>query len=666
MITIDGLISGLDTESIVQGLLEIQQAQLDRLAVRKQEVVGKQSAFQALEAHLITFRGAAGRLSRVQNNVFESKTISVSNENALLATARSSAASGVYQITVESLAQAHQVATQGFAEADAAVTHGTLILQRGDRPPTTITIDESNDTLQGLADTINLADAGISASLVQDASQGTPLTRLLLTSNETGTANAISVTNNLASDNGTAVQPVFDFNSPVQEATDSAVRLGSGAGALLVQNDTNRVDNLISGVTLDLLQADVNDRITIRVTQDTESAVEAVQTFVETYNTLVDYIDAQTRFEPESGAAGPLLGNRSILQIESQLQTALQNVIPGANPRANRLSALGISVTDAGKLTLNTSELQQVLNGEVDGVATRDLRRLFALDGASTNSNLTFVLGSSRTKESTTPYEIDITQAAERATIRGTNSVAPSTVIDETNNQLSLTIDGANIDVTLSSGTYTVSELADELESVINAHPDMLGRSVSVGTHNSTFLEITSDSFGSSSQVTIQSGTAFVPLGFGGTENDVGVDVEGHFIVDGVIEQAKGRGRVLSGLPDNDATADLQVRVSLAPAQVVAGVEGELTITRGFGARLDQLIGDLLDSETGRVQTVDDGFTEQIDGIQASIDRQTAVFEDQQQDLIAQFVALERAIGELQTTSSFLASQFSQLGKIGL
>ena len=665
--TINGLNSGLDTEKIVAGLLDIQQIQIDRLSLRKQEAQQKEGAFQLLEAQLVQFRSAASRLGRVQNNVFESRSVSVSDESALVASASSRATPGIYQISVESLAQAHQVASQGFAEADSQISQGTFTIRQGSSPAVDITIDSSNDTLQGLADSINLAEIGISASLIQDGSGSGATTRLLLSSSKTGEDNAIVVTNNLAASSGGAIQPTFDFGNPVQVATNAEIRLGSGPGALVVETAENRVQDVISGVTLDLLEADPSKPITIRVSQDTDTAVGAVRDFVDAYNSLISFVDAQTQFVPE-GDSGLLIGDRSLLQIEAEVQNALQTIVPGVNTNANRLSTIGVTIGDTGKLSLNTSRLTQALQGEVDGVLPSDIRRLFALDGTSSNPNIQFVLGSSRTRESTSAIQVDITQAAERAAIVSANTLAASTVIDSSNNQLTLTIDNAELSVTLTEGTYTDSELAAELENVINSHPDASGRSVSVGLQDNGLganaLTITSNTYGGSSQVTIQSGSAFTALGLSGIENDQGVDVAGNFIVNGVVEAATGRGRLLVGASDNENTADLQVRVTMTAGQVASGSDGDLLVSRGFASRIDQMMGDFLDSETGVLKSIKDRFKTDADNIQTSIDRQEDIFAKQEQDLLAQFVALERALGELESTSSFLTQQFANLSSL--
>lgn len=52
-ISFSGIVSGIDTDNIVSGLLDIQQQQLDRMSLRKVQVQQKQTAFRTLESKLI-------------------------------------------------------------------------------------------------------------------------------------------------------------------------------------------------------------------------------------------------------------------------------------------------------------------------------------------------------------------------------------------------------------------------------------------------------------------------------------------------------------------------------------------------------------------------------------------------------------------------------------
>lgn len=475
MITIDGLISGIDTETIIDGLLDIQQTQIDRLEIRKQGLQGKQAAYESLEIQLQSLDSIADQLARPQASLFKSRTVNVSNESSLFASASTKAAVGTYQIHVDELARAHQVASAGFASTDTEITQGTLEIQVGDGDLQTITIDATNNTVQGLVDELNSAEAGLSATIINDGSNGGTPFRILLTASATGETNEIAITNNLAADNGSAVQPTFDLGNPVQAASNAQVRLGSGPGALTVQNETNQVDNLIQGVTLSLLNADVNEEIQVRVATNTEPAKTAINDLVDTYNAIMDFIDELVRYNPETDQAGLLIGDRTVTDIQNDVRSAVLDVVPGVNGSANRLSALGISLNNKARLTVNETQLEEVIAGRVEGVSEDDLQDLFSINGTD---------------------------------------------------------------------------------------------------------------------------------------------------------------------PDT-------------------------TLPTGIGTRLGRLINNLTDVENGELNVAKDGLLDQLTSLDDSIKRQQTLFDNQQEDLIAQFVALETAISELQTTSSFLSSQLSNLGKIG-
>ena len=659
MITIDGLATGLDTTAIIEGLLSIRQRQIDRLTANKDEVVAEQSAFKGIEARVVSLQTRVAALARIHDSVFDAKTVSSSDETILKAAASEDAVVGAYALRVSEIARAHSIAAQGFADTDGIITQGTLDLRVGNGAATTISIDGTNNTLQGLADAINNSDAAVSATIINDGSESTPF-RLILTANETGVANTISITNNLAASGGGATKP--DFTTTVQSATDASVTIGSGQGAISISSGSNQIEDVVPGVTLDLFSADPTKDITLNVASDTESAKTAITDFVDSFNELMKFVDEQVRFDPETEEAGPLLGNRSVTVIQDEIRSAVTDVVAGVHSDMNRLSALGISVNGSGRLSVDTSKLDAALAGNVDGTTLNDIHRLFALDGITDNGGVTFVLGSTRTKESA--YQVDIRQAAERASIAATNELAASTVVDASNDTFTITVDGKLSEtLTLTHGTYTRQQLADHLESVINSESSLAGRQVSVSLSNNR-LVVTSDVFGSSSQVAIGTGNALAALGFDGTEQDTGQDVVGAYLVDGVEETATGTGRLLIGTAENENTADLQVRVTLTQSQVQSGADANLTVTRGIAARLDQILSSVLDPVTGRIKAINDSFDGEIESIEASIERQNEFFEAQQQSLVAQFVALESTISELQSTGNFLAAQLAAIGSL--
>jgi flagellar hook-associated protein 2 len=77
---------------------------------------------------------------------------------------------GTYTLTVNGVARASEISSQGFATRSAAITQGTVQIGTVSGASATITIDGTNDTLQGLANAINQAGVGVTAGVVSDGS----------------------------------------------------------------------------------------------------------------------------------------------------------------------------------------------------------------------------------------------------------------------------------------------------------------------------------------------------------------------------------------------------------------------------------------------------------------------------------------------------------------
>jgi flagellar hook-associated protein 2 len=656
MFSIDGLVSGFDTSTIVESLLQFQQAQVDKFNARKAEITTKQTAFKGIEAQLLTLRTSMGRLNRTQSSVFGLSSAKSSNEEIATVVADHGATPGVYQISVESLATAQQLASQGFANETEQVASGTITIQVGNRAEQTIEIGPGNNTLDGFIASINDQVKDISASLVKD--QSTNTYRILLASRHTGAANTINITSDLDSSSGS----IPDFSGPaVQEANNAVVKLGSGPGALSAEYASNQIEDLISNVTMDLKKASPGQLVTVSVQRDTSAAKEAIQTFVEDFNSIIEFIDGQTRFNAETNQASPLLGNRSVTSIKNRLLTAVSNTVSSGG-NLTRLSQIGIDLDTKGRLLINSNRLDQALKGELDNVDPNAIRGLFGLNARSTNAGIKFLTGGPRTQSSTTPYQVDISQAAERATVTGSNPLAGSTVIDETNNKLQITLDGiVSEELTLASGTFTASDLAAHVQSTINASTTLGVHNVLVAVSPNNELLITSEAFGTSASVASISGSAAASMGFNGTESDTGQDVAGKFIVEGVEEIAKGSGRVLIGDSNNSKTADLQLLVTLTSGQLSEGAEADVQVSRGVTGELEKYIGELLHAEKGMLKNVNDGFQTRLASIDRSIERVEDITSRRREALIAEFAALESILSDLQNTGSFITSQLASL-----
>lgn len=659
-VSVDGLVSGINTQNIIDGLLKIQQQQIDRFAVRKSDVQQKQTAFNGVETRLLSLQLDVSKLSRSQNNPFTKQVVTVSDQAAIAGTAAESAAAGIYRFTVNTRAAAHQVASQGFADPDSEISQGTFELRQGNGDVTTITVDDDNNTISGLADAINAAKSGVTANVIKDSSGGGSPYKLLLTSSQTGVANTISLTNNLAASSGTAVRPEISFGTPVQAAADAKITFGSGDGAISTTSSTNHFEDVVRGVSFDLLNPTVGQEVSITIGRDNATAVDNVQAFVNSFNDTIQFIEDQSRFVSGAAGGGPLLGDRNVQVIRQKLYSAVLDVVPGANQSANRLSAIGITVSDSGKLVLDSAKLKNILDGQVDGVTSLDVKRLFALDGSSDNPGVAFVSGTSKTAASSTPIQVTLTQAAEQASLTGGVALNDTIVIDGNNDSLTLNVSGADATVKLAAGTYTKQGLADLLETTLNSASNLTGRTLSVGLVGSN-LKITTASYGSSTNISFTSGSALVDLGFTVGQSSVGKDVRGSFLVNNKTEAATGRGQILSGNSLNENTDGLVTRVSLTTASEATPATAQLTVSRGVGAGLGKLLDNILSSTNGLAATTNTGYEAQLTDLQKNLERQQAIFDSQQTRLKAQFTALESAISTLQSTGTYVSQQLSSI-----
>jgi flagellar hook-associated protein 2 len=158
----------------------------DRLNRREAEIEARLSAFGSIRGGLSALETALGKLAGIQ----QGRTATSSDSTRLGVSAGANAVPGNYSIQINQLATAQTLASAGFDDADGPVGTGTLTLRVGDGPALDVVIDDGNNSLRGIRDAINQADAGVQASIVNDGSGS----RLVLSSNRTGAANTISVT----------------------------------------------------------------------------------------------------------------------------------------------------------------------------------------------------------------------------------------------------------------------------------------------------------------------------------------------------------------------------------------------------------------------------------------------------------------------------------------
>jgi flagellar hook-associated protein 2 len=351
MISAPGVGSGLDVNSIVSQLMAIERQPLNRLESSKRDLEVQFSAFGKLKSALTSFQSALGDLKTV--NAFEVHKAETSDETAFTATADSSAAPGSNDIRVVSLADAHKMGSQAIADTDS-----TTLGRAGQSMTFTVngnafTVDGGGMSLSQLKDAINDApdNTGVAATIISENSGSH---RLVLTSSETGNANAIelSVSRNLERDLG-----LSDINDPTQLDAELLVD-----GLYSVSRSSNTISDAISGITLNLL-AETSSDVQLKVSRDTGAVTESVQAFVDAFNELKTTIDGL------SGEGNDLEADNTLRSIENQIQAVFNTPPSALNGGFTHLSEVGVSFQRDGKLSLDSGALQKAIDSDFAGMA---------------------------------------------------------------------------------------------------------------------------------------------------------------------------------------------------------------------------------------------------------------------------------------------------------
>jgi flagellar hook-associated protein 2 len=674
-----GVGSGLDISGLVSQLVAAEgQAPLARLDRQEILLQARLSAFGSLKGALATFQSKLQTASNL--DAYRSKTTSVGDSSLFTANADSSAAIGSHSVKVEQLAQAHSIATGGFAGIDSTVSTGTLTIEFGTddagvftpnsgKVAQTLTIDGTNNTLAGVRDAINAEGLGVTASIVFNGTDH----QLVLTSNETGEENSIKAT-------GIAELTYDPENIPGNTMTTTVDALDSRAiiDGITVTSNSNSMNDAIEGVSIFLRKVDANAS-SFTVSEDTNQAVSAVKAFVEGYNELMTTVKSISGYDPETETGGPLLGDATVRSIVSQVQRIISTPVDGLDGKYRFIGDIGMATQNDGTLSLNESTLRDAIKDNAI-----DVGRIFAEGAGVSDSLLSYVEASDKTERGVYDVYINsITPAvAEVPATAGVYTGNWTTFLDDTagpfsasignnENDFTITVDGVTSGlITLTNATYNTSAaLVAEIQAQIDADATLSGAGVGVtvayesnGVDSGRFV-FTSNSTGSTSDVTLAStdGQMANNMGFDETilNNVAGTDLvpATEQIIDATIGgyAATQDGNYLIGAVGTPVEG---LKIEYLGGGI--GDRGTVSFTRGMASVLDNMINGLLEDD-GVFDTRNEIYNDSIDDISSqreAINRRLAQVE---QRYYTQFIALDTMIAQMQSTGNYLQQQLAGL-----
>ncbi len=419
-----GIGSGLDVNSIVTSLMNVEKKPLNAVAAQKTDYQSQVSAYGSLKSALSTFQTSVSALSSVSK--FNAQTVTSANTSVFTATSNGSATIGDYAVSVSQLAKSQKLALAGFTNTSDVVGTGSLTISFGTftpaviTPPSpsvfspnaaktdvTITIDGTNNTLAGVRDAINAKNSSVSATIVNDGTSN----RLVITSKDTGEVNSLKIsvtdddTNHL--DATGLSQLTYDPTATagngknltqVQAAKDALLEIDG----IAVVKASNSITDAIEGVTLNLLATSAGNSVNLGVTSNQESVKASVTGFVDAFNKLDSTLRGLTKYDETGKASGVLLGDATARTVINQIRSVMTSTIANGNT-LNSLNQIGVSFQRSGQLALDATKLTTAINTNFSDIAS-----LFAATAKATDPQITYAGSTSKTQAGT--YAITVSQ----------------------------------------------------------------------------------------------------------------------------------------------------------------------------------------------------------------------------------------------------------------
>ncbi len=334
--------SGLDTEAIIEVLVNAKKIPVDSLEAKVEEEEDLLTAWTSIETSLTSLRSKSQQLSSYLT--WRQMSAESSDSDIITATAENSAQSGIYNISASQLAQSHRIASyaQASTTTDLDLNSGSGGTFQIGGETVTITGD---DTLEDVRDAINEAsfnmdsDKRVNATIIG--------TTLVLERDLTGNTD-ITInddTDGILQELGVlASSTLTDFNNEIQTSEDLTASIN---GIDITSTKNTGVDDAVSGISFNFKDDTTS---TITISHDTATVKTLIEDFISQYNETMELAKAQGSVNlSDSGdldSFGYLQGEYLISEIQSKSRLIITGIKSNLDDDFENLSDIGIWTTN--------------------------------------------------------------------------------------------------------------------------------------------------------------------------------------------------------------------------------------------------------------------------------------------------------------------------------
>ncbi|MFA7238594.1 MAG: flagellar filament capping protein FliD [Sulfuricellaceae bacterium] len=406
--------TNLDVNSIVTQLMKVERMPIDKLDAKEASYQAKLTSYGTVKGAVSSFQTAVSDLNSA--TMFQSLKATPSDDTIFSATATSIATAGTYSLEVTSLAKSQNLIAAGQAsiteaigtgaettvtfdfgtvagtftpydaDTDTGGTYSSATFTSNDAGTHSITININNNTLEGIRDSINEANMGVTATLINDGDATAPY-RLVLSSDKLGASNSmkISVSGDADIGNLLAHDPGPGGTQNLAE-TVTASNANIKVNGVAVSKESNSISDVIHGVTINLLnETEINKPVKLTVARDTSSISTSVASFVKAYNDLAGILKTETSYDTTAKKGATLQGDFTIRNLQTQMRSILSSAVSGTSGVLNTLTNIGVTFQKDGTLKLDQAKLDTAMT---DSFA--DIAILFSSDNGYLTSLDTF------------------------------------------------------------------------------------------------------------------------------------------------------------------------------------------------------------------------------------------------------------------------------------
>ena len=350
---IDGLVSGLDTTSLINSLMQAEAAPQTLLKSKQTSTTSMVSALQALNTKVSSLADAATKAATAKS---WGATKATSSATSVTASTTNVAQATSLSFTVDKVAQSQVSLTGSFTDL-ASLTGGasTVTIRKQDGTLTEVSVGAD---ASALASAISGSNAGVSAVAVTVNGS----TRLQLTGKDAGAAGAFTVYAGTKAEveGGTATEISLVGSRTAQ---DAQITLWPGTVGQVVTSKSNTFSDVLAGTSFTVSKVET-DPVTLTVDRDTAALTSLASGLVGSLGVVLSEITSRSATTKATDAdgrttvtGGLFSGDSAVRSLQQQVATAASYPIDGVSP-----STVGITVGRDGTFTFDSAVFAAALD----------------------------------------------------------------------------------------------------------------------------------------------------------------------------------------------------------------------------------------------------------------------------------------------------------------